>query len=116
MVDKANVLETSRLWRKVVQKVGESYPDVLLDFLFVDNAAMQIILNPKQFDVILTENLFGDILSDEASVITGSIGLLASASLGEKMRFLNQSMDLILRQKEKTLPIQLLLFYQQQCY
>ncbi|MET0946726.1 MAG: 3-isopropylmalate dehydrogenase [Flavobacterium sp.] len=84
MVDKANVLETSRLWRKVVQKVGEGYPDVALDFLFVDNAAMQIILNPKQFDVILTENLFGDILSDEASVITGSIGLLASASLGEK--------------------------------
>jgi 3-isopropylmalate dehydrogenase len=82
MVDKANVLETSRLWRKVVKKVGENYPDVVLDFLFVDNAAMQIILNPKQFDVILTENLFGDILSDEASVITGSIGLLASASLG----------------------------------
>lgn len=84
MVDKANVLETSRLWRKVVQKVSGNYPDVLLDFLFVDNAAMQIILNPKQFDVILTENLFGDILSDEASVITGSIGLLASASLGNR--------------------------------
>ncbi|MFV5696432.1 3-isopropylmalate dehydrogenase [Flavobacterium sp. LB3P122] len=84
MVDKANVLETSRLWRKVVKKVSENYPDVVLDFLFVDNAAMQIILNPKQFDVILTENLFGDILSDEASVITGSIGLLASASLGNK--------------------------------
>lgn len=82
MVDKANVLETSRLWRKVVQKVSQNYPDVTLDFLFVDNAAMQIILNPRQFDVILTENLFGDILSDEASVITGSIGLLASASLG----------------------------------
>ncbi|MFV5686567.1 3-isopropylmalate dehydrogenase [Flavobacterium sp. GB2R13] len=84
LVDKANVLETSRLWRKVVKKVSQNYPDVLLDFLFVDNAAMQIILNPKQFDVILTENLFGDILSDEASVITGSIGLLASASLGNK--------------------------------
>jgi 3-isopropylmalate dehydrogenase len=83
MVDKANVLETSRLWRKVVKKVSEDYPDVALDFLFVDNAAMQIILNPRQFDVILTENLFGDILSDEASVITGSIGLLASASLGK---------------------------------
>ncbi|MFE3870771.1 3-isopropylmalate dehydrogenase [Flavobacterium sp. ZS1P70] len=82
MVDKANVLETSRLWRRVVKKVSEDYPDVSLDFLFVDNAAMQIILNPRQFDVILTENLFGDILSDEASVITGSIGLLASASLG----------------------------------
>lgn len=83
MVDKANVLETSRLWRRVVKKVSEDYPDVALDFLFVDNAAMQIILNPRQFDVILTENLFGDILSDEASVITGSIGLLASASLGK---------------------------------
>lgn len=83
MVDKANVLETSRLWRRVVKKVSENYPDVALDFLFVDNAAMQIILNPRQFDVILTENLFGDILSDEASVITGSIGLLASASLGK---------------------------------
>ena len=83
MVDKANVLETSRLWRRVVKKVSENYPDVALDFLFVDNAAMQIILNPRQFDVLLTENLFGDILSDEASVITGSIGLLASASLGK---------------------------------
>ncbi|MES2239096.1 MAG: 3-isopropylmalate dehydrogenase [Bacteroidota bacterium] len=84
LVDKANVLETSRLWRKVVQNVSKDYPEVVLDFLFIDNAAMQIILNPKQFDVILTENLFGDILSDEASVISGSIGLLASASLGEK--------------------------------
>lgn len=83
MVDKANVLETSRLWRRVVKKVSKNYPDVALDFLFVDNAAMQIILNPRQFDVLLTENLFGDILSDEASVITGSIGLLASASLGK---------------------------------
>lgn len=82
VVDKANVLETSRLWRKVVKKVSENYPDVALDFLFVDNAAMQIIVNPRQFDVILTENLFGDILSDEASVITGSIGLSASASFG----------------------------------
>src|SRR5580698_8300422 len=83
LVDKANVLETSRLWRKVVQDISGQYPDVRLDFLFVDNAAMQIILNPKQFDVILTENMFGDILSDEASVISGSLGLLPSASVGK---------------------------------
>src|SRR3984893_10012576 len=82
LVDKANVLETSRLWRKVVQQIANEYADVSVDFLFVDNAAMQIILNPKQFDVILTENMFGDILSDEASVITGSLGLLPSASIG----------------------------------
>lgn len=84
LVDKANVLETSRLWRKTVKKVAEEYKNVELDFLFVDNAAMQMILNPTQFDVILTENMFGDIISDEASVIGGSIGLLASASIGKK--------------------------------
>jgi 3-isopropylmalate dehydrogenase len=84
LVDKANVLETSRLWRKVVTEMATDYPDVTLDFLFVDNAAMQMILNPKQFDVILTENLFGDVISDEASVIGGSIGLLASASVGDR--------------------------------
>ncbi|AVR46959.1 3-isopropylmalate dehydrogenase [Christiangramia fulva] len=85
LVDKANVLETSRLWRKTVKEVAKEYKDVELDFLFVDNAAMQMILNPKQFDVILTENMFGDIISDEASVIGGSIGLLESASVGSKV-------------------------------
>ena len=82
LVDKANVLETSRLWRRVVQEIAEEYSDVTVDYMFVDNAAMQIILNPKQFDVILTENMFGDIISDEASVISGSIGMLPSASYG----------------------------------
>ncbi len=82
LVDKANVLETSRLWRKVVQELAGQYTDVAVDYMFVDNAAMQIILNPKQFDVVLTENMFGDIISDEASVISGSLGLLPSASIG----------------------------------
>ena len=82
LVDKANVLETSRLWRKTVQSLAPAYPDVQVDYMFVDNAAMQIIVNPKQFDIILTENMFGDILSDEASVISGSLGLLPSASIG----------------------------------
>ena len=84
LVDKANVLETSRLWRKNVQEISASYPDVKVDYMYVDNAAMQIIVNPKQFDVMLTENMFGDILSDEASVISGSLGLLPSSSIGEK--------------------------------
>jgi 3-isopropylmalate dehydrogenase len=81
-VDKANVLETSQLWRSVVVELGREYPDVALDHLYVDNAAMQLILRPSAFDVLLTENLFGDILSDEAAVIGGSIGLLPSGSLG----------------------------------
>lgn len=82
-VDKANVLDSSRLWRKTVCAVAEEYPDVELLHMYVDNAAMQIVRDPSQFDVILTENLFGDILSDEASQITGSIGMIPSASLGE---------------------------------
>lgn len=81
-VDKANVLETSRLWREVVHKVAKNYPDVQLEDMLVDNAAMQLVKNPSQFDIILTSNLFGDILSDEAAMITGSIGMLASASEG----------------------------------
>ena len=83
LVDKSNVLETSRLWRKRVKKIAEDYPDVKVFFLHIDLATMQLIINPRKFDVILTENLFGDILSDEASVISGSIGLSASASIGE---------------------------------
>ena len=83
-VDKANVLETSQLWRDVVIEVAAEYPDVALDHMYVDNAAMQLVRNPGQFDVIVTGNLFGDILSDQASMCVGSIGLLASASLGEE--------------------------------
>jgi 3-isopropylmalate dehydrogenase len=83
-VDKANVLEVSALWRKVMTELGASYPDVQLSHMYVDNAAMQLILNPRQFDVIVTSNLFGDILSDEAGALTGSIGMLPSASLGDR--------------------------------
>jgi len=82
-VDKANVLESSRLWRQVVAEVAKTYPDVTLENLYIDNASMQLVRNPRQFDVIVTGNMFGDILSDEASMITGSIGMLPSASLGK---------------------------------
>jgi len=85
VVDKANVLDCSRLWRSVTQTVKKEYPDVHVEFMYVDNAAMQIILNPSQFDVVVTENLMGDILSDAASVLPGSLGLMPSASLGNKI-------------------------------
>ncbi|MBP7175515.1 MAG: 3-isopropylmalate dehydrogenase [Thermoclostridium sp.] len=81
-VDKANVLEVSRFWREIVVEVAKDYPDIQLNHMFVDNAAMQLVIHPEQFDVIVTENMFGDILSDEASMLTGSIGMLPSASLG----------------------------------
>ncbi len=84
-IDKANVLDVSQLWRDVVTEVSKEYPDVELSHMYVDNAAMQLVLNPKQFDVMLTGNIFGDILSDEASMLCGSIGLLPSASVGEKI-------------------------------
>jgi 3-isopropylmalate dehydrogenase len=83
-VDKSNVLENSQLWRKVVTQISSEYPDVELDHLLVDNCAMQLILNPRRFDVVLTENMFGDILSDEGAVLAGSIGMLPSASIGER--------------------------------
>jgi len=83
-VDKANILESSILWREVVMEVSKEYPDITLEHMYVDNCAMQLVRNPKQFDVIVTNNMFGDILSDEAAMLTGSIGMLPSASLGER--------------------------------
>merc|ERR1712124_61355 len=85
VVDKANVLETSRLWREVSREVAKDFPEVSLDFMYVDNAAMQIIQNPSFFDVVATSNMFGDILSDAASVLPGSLGLMPSASLGDRI-------------------------------
>lgn len=84
LVDKANVLSTSKLWRKIAKDISTDYPDVEVNYLFVDNAAMQLILNPSQFDVVVTENMFGDIITDEASVLSGSIGLMPSASVGDQ--------------------------------
>ncbi|KJS20863.1 MAG: 3-isopropylmalate dehydrogenase [Clostridiaceae bacterium BRH_c20a] len=90
-IDKANVLETSRLWREVVAEVNQKYPDVKVEHLYVDNAALQLVINPKQFDVIVTENMFGDILSDQAASIAGSLGMLPSASLGGKVNLYEPS-------------------------
>jgi 3-isopropylmalate dehydrogenase len=104
-VDKANVLETSQVWRATVEQVAKKYPDVELEHLFVDACAMHLVTNPTRFDVILTENLFGDILSDEAAVLTGSLGMLPSATIGGTLIFTSRFTALLRTSRERTSPI-----------
>ena len=113
VVDKANVLETSRLWRETAQRVAREYPEVAVDYMFVDNAAMQIIRQPAYFDVIVTENMFGDILTDEASVISGSLGMLSS---GPKWPFSSRSTAPIRRPRERTSPTRWPRFFRPRCF
>lgn len=109
-------MATSRLWRETIQSMESLYPDVEVEYLYVDNAAMQIIQWPKKFDVIVTENMFGDILSDEASVITGSLGMLPSASIGNLTAVFEPIHGSYPQAAGKNVPIRLLQYYLLQCY